>query len=79
MIQPLELYDRTRYQCKFCLLNFFALKHYNPRNAEIFQEIVQSIEKECADCSSRIRIDSFTGELICKNCGLVFDGPVFTA
>lgn len=68
-----------RYTCNFCLYRYFAYEEYDPSLKTRLDEYISALERDCLDCQNRMTIDPMTQELVCKNCGLVFEHPIYTS
>ena len=68
----------TRYRCEFCLYRYFAYGKYDHNYEQAVKEYISSIEKECPDCKNRMLINPANQELVCRTCGLVYEGPIYS-
>lgn len=75
MIVPQSLLSKTRYICNFCQYQYFFTEHYVDDTAEL-EEFLQSVERNCDECGSKMIINNLTEELVCTNCGLIYDAPI---
>jgi predicted RNA-binding Zn-ribbon protein involved in translation (DUF1610 family) len=75
MIKPLTKHSKLRYKCNFCNWNYFVYKDFK-NTSEHIDEVIRLIVRYCDECETKMEFSNLTGELVCTNCGLIYDRTI---
>ena len=78
LIKSSRSHRSIRHQCHYCRYRYFVITNYDPDEKEKLLEFMNSLEMDCVECGATMSLNPMNQELVCKQCGLVHEQPIYT-